>query len=109
MKTHVVVHRRQRYVYVIGDELVHVPFVVKRTEPLCAVPETTGNVTLTGGSDCTTGVATDTETLVPCAFVSVSWKRTVRSPAASVAVKRCVSPVCPAMSTQANPWLSQRR
>jgi hypothetical protein len=66
-----------------------------------------GGVKFFGGIDCTTGVAVETEMLSFGAgrlgFTAVSWRRTVRSPAASEAEKVCVRVISPGMSTQDEP------
>ena len=62
------------------------PCVTESTWPTWAVPEITGRTVFTGGIDCTIVVSVLTAMLLPFAFVSVSWKRSVRSPTASAAV-----------------------
>src|SRR5438045_9657588 len=81
--------RVQSYVYEVGEPL-HVPFVVVRVRPCCAVPLTVGSELFEGGAELlvavTTPVAADRAVPVPAAFDAFTYARSVWLTSAEVSV-----------------------
>ena len=74
------------YVKVIVGEPVQVPFVVVRTWPSRAVPETTGMTVLTGATAVMTALWVVVDAVEPPAFVAVTTPRIVLPTSAAVSV-----------------------
>ena len=94
------------YVKVIVGEPVQVPFVVVRTWPSRAVPETTGMTVLTGGAAVTRAVTAENADALPPPFVPVTRERSVPPTSAATAVY--VEAVASGMSVHEAPAALQR-
>jgi hypothetical protein len=110
-ETPLALQRRQRYVNFVGEP-VHVPTVLLRIRPSCAVPRICGGLTLAGGEVVgvpvgeTAAVGAETAVAEPAAEAAVTTTSSARP--TSVLTGRYDSRVAPEIETQFAPAASQR-